>query len=214
MGVYSHKMIESWPMTSSRFNAHLTFNLLNSLQGLLLDNQPEQAVDLINRYSRILRGMLVNGTMVTTLGEEMAIIADYLEIEKVRSGEDFQYTVRWDPELKWLQIPKSLLISLVENALKHGIRPLCGQGTLSDTGRFVPRPAGGNGRCAIFSVVNTAPSENVSSPLGTDRVHGFGLLSELTASFEAVTGTPVTFSLHEAPHGEGTVMVEALVTVG
>lgn len=133
MGVYADKMIDSWPMTSSRFNAHLTFNLLNSLQGLLLDNQPEQACDLINRYSRILRGMLVNGAMITTLGEEMAIITDYMEIEQVRSGEDFHYSIVWDPELKLLQVPKSLLICLVENALKHGIRPLGGKGSIAIT---------------------------------------------------------------------------------
>jgi LytS/YehU family sensor histidine kinase len=214
MGVYSDKMIDSWPMTSSRFNAHLTFNLLNSVQGLLLDHQPEQAFDLINRYSRILRGMLVNGTMVTTLGEEMAIITDYLEIEKVRSDCSFRYSIRIDPCMERLNVPKSLLISLVENALKHGIRRMGGMGTIAITGRLSGPTATGSGQRAFFSVANTAPDETSSPRLGSERVHGFGLLSELTASFHEVTGTPVTFSLHESPDGEGTIRVEALVTVG
>ena len=109
---------------NSRFNAHLTFNILNTLQYLILEDEKEEAYRLVNAYSRILRGMLVNESNETTIGSECDIIIDYLELERMRMDEKFSYKIDVKKEIKNILVPKSLLVSVIENAVKHGVKKL------------------------------------------------------------------------------------------
>lgn len=109
---------------NSRFNSHLTFNILNTLQSLILADEKEEAYRLVNAYSRMLREMMINGSRETTVRSELDIIIEYLELERIRMDEKFAYMIDV-PKAVWETIiPKSLIISLVENAVKHGMRSL------------------------------------------------------------------------------------------
>jgi len=118
----SETSTESHVQLASRFNAHLTFNVLNSIQGCLLEQEYDDAFELVNSYSRILRRMLINGRIATSFSEEMENVRDYLRIEEIRSDYQFTFTIDTTGVPSALQLPKSLLASLVENAIKHGIR--------------------------------------------------------------------------------------------
>lgn len=113
---------------NSRFNAHLTFNILNAVQGLVLENDNEKAFELIGHYSKLLRKMLIHNSIETHLEDELDLIKHYLEIEQIRMENNFQYSIRVPKSIKSQPIPKSFLIGLVENAIKHGIRPLRSKG--------------------------------------------------------------------------------------
>lgn len=63
------------------------------------------------------------GISQSTLGEQFDICASYLELMKVRLGERLQVELRLPAELRDLPFPPLLLISLVENAIKHGAEP-------------------------------------------------------------------------------------------
>ena len=58
-----------------------------------------------------------------TLGQQMDICASYLALMQVRMGGRLAYTVQADDAVRALSFPPSLLITLVENAIKHGIEP-------------------------------------------------------------------------------------------
>jgi hypothetical protein len=58
------------------------------------------------------------------LAEEMEIVAQYLEIQKVRFGERLQSEISLDPALERYEIPCMILQPLVENAVIHGAEPL------------------------------------------------------------------------------------------
>lgn len=60
----------------------------------------------------------------TTLGEEMDLIADYLEIEQARFEDRLQVKIDVPDALRRIRIPALRLQPLVENAVKHGIAPL------------------------------------------------------------------------------------------
>jgi signal transduction histidine kinase len=106
---------------------HFLFNTLASVRSLVASD-PQRAAQTIDALARHLRATLPKiraetGVSQSTLGEQFDICASYLELMKVRLGDRLQFELRLPPELRELAFPPLLLISLVENAIKHGAEP-------------------------------------------------------------------------------------------
>ncbi|HEX6397369.1 MAG TPA: histidine kinase [Steroidobacteraceae bacterium] len=106
---------------------HFLFNTLASVRSLVTSD-PQRAAQTIDALAQHLRATLPKiraqtGLSQSTLGEQFDICASYLELMKVRLGERLQAELRLPPELRELPFPPLLLISLVENAIKHGAEP-------------------------------------------------------------------------------------------
>jgi sensor histidine kinase YesM len=65
-----------------------------------------------------------------TLGDELALADGYLEIQRLRMGSRLRYEIEVCPELRANRIPPAALLTLVENAIKHGIARRPGGGLL------------------------------------------------------------------------------------
>ena len=105
----------------SQTNPHFLFNTLNniySLSRIKSDLAPES----ILRLSKILRFMLyeTSGDFIA-IEQELKIITDYIELEKLRYDETLSITFNQDVENMRQAIPPLLLMPLVENAFKHGV---------------------------------------------------------------------------------------------
>jgi two-component system LytT family sensor kinase len=114
---------------SSQINPHFLFNTLNSIAALIRLN-PEEARQVIQRLSKILRRLLRQQENLTTLGEELSFIDDYLSIEMVRFGEKLRFTKDIDPSTRDLLVPSMLLQPLVENSIRHGLSSKVDGGTI------------------------------------------------------------------------------------
>jgi sensor histidine kinase YesM len=106
---------------------HFLFNTLASVRSLVTSD-PQRAAQTIDALAAHLRATLPRiragtGLSQSTLGEQFDICASYLELMKVRLGERLQFELRLPPRLRDLPFPPLLLISLVENAIKHGAEP-------------------------------------------------------------------------------------------
>jgi len=106
---------------------HFLFNTLASVRSLVTSD-PQRAAQTIDALAQHLRATLPRmragtGSSQSTLGEQFDICASYLELMKVRLGERLQVELRLPPDLRDLAFPPLLLISLVENAIKHGAEP-------------------------------------------------------------------------------------------
>ncbi len=106
---------------------HFLFNTLASVRSLVTSD-PQRAAQTIDALAQHLRATLpriraATGLSQSTLGEQFDICASYLELMKVRLGERLQFELRMPPELRELPFPPLLLISLIENAIKHGAEP-------------------------------------------------------------------------------------------
>lgn len=114
----------------AQINPHFLFNSLNSISALTsLD--PARARTMCVLLSDFLRITLGLGEKASvTLGEELALLRTYLEIEQVRFGRRLQVT--WDVQEAALPLalPPLLLQPLVENAIKHGIAQVAEGGEL------------------------------------------------------------------------------------
>lgn len=106
---------------------HFLFNTLASVRSLV-STDPQRAARTIDGLAEYLRATLPKlraeaGVAASTLGEQFAICASYLELMKVRLGERLRVDIRLPPELRDAPFPPLLLISLVENAITHGVEP-------------------------------------------------------------------------------------------
>jgi sensor histidine kinase YesM len=105
----------------SRVRPHFLFNSLNSAIALIPED-PARAEQVLERLAALLRFSLdVHQTRLVPLGEELRIVIDYLEIERVRFGERLRYKVEVAPELEAHRIPAFALQTLVENSVKYAI---------------------------------------------------------------------------------------------
>jgi sensor histidine kinase YesM len=106
----------------ARIQPHFLYNVLNGVIGLnrLGDRSGLEAAVL--DLKDLLRYTL-DGDRSVSLAEELAFVRKYLELQKLRFGERFDYSIDVDDACSSLKIPKLLLQPLAENALLHGIEP-------------------------------------------------------------------------------------------
>jgi LytS/YehU family sensor histidine kinase len=101
---------------------HFLFNTLNSIAGLVRDQENNAAVTMIARLSELLRRVIEDPKrQLVTLAEEMEFSLNYIEIQKVRFDDRLQLYVDVAKELLSARVPTLLLQPLLENAVKHGI---------------------------------------------------------------------------------------------
>ncbi|MFZ0281995.1 MAG: histidine kinase [Bacteroidales bacterium] len=105
----------------SQTNPHFLFNTLNNIYSLARDKS-DLAPESILRLSGILRFMLYEtGGEYISIDQELKIINDYIELEKLRYDDSLHVIFNYKVEDIKQQLPPLLLIPLVENAFKHGV---------------------------------------------------------------------------------------------
>lgn len=109
----------------SQLDPHFTFNTLNSVASLIYTEDRQAAYDYMTKFTQLLRGMINDAEKIyRTLYEELEFVTTYLELEKLRFGEKFNYTIEiGDSVSQKEQVPKMVLQTFVENSIKHGIMP-------------------------------------------------------------------------------------------
>ena len=115
---------------TNQLNPHFLFNSLNSIRALIFEDQ-EKAAHTLTQLSELFRVHLqANLKPVSTLEDEWEIAKRYLEIEQVRLEQRLQIKTYFDPSLWKKTLPTLCLLTLVENAIKHGISPNSESGTI------------------------------------------------------------------------------------
>ena len=105
----------------SRVHPHFLFNTLNSIAELVHDD-PAAAERVVGQLARLLRSSLDSGaTPLVPLEQELRLVRDYLEIERVRFGDRLRYTIDAPADLSSLPVPRLALQTLVENSVKYAV---------------------------------------------------------------------------------------------
>jgi two-component system, LytTR family, sensor kinase len=104
-----------------QINPHFIFNSLNSMSALTVIN-PEKARNMILKLADFLRYTLAsNEKQQTTLNEELKNIRLYLEIEKIRFEDKFDFVEDVQVDCMNVKLPNMILQPLFENAIKHAV---------------------------------------------------------------------------------------------
>lgn len=110
----------------AQINPHFLFNALGSVQGFFYDKtDPNKAAGYLSRLSKLMRQILENTfDNQVSLAEEKTLMENYLEIQKVRMGNRFDYEIEMDDDLRDVLIPSMITQPFLENAVEHGFKEL------------------------------------------------------------------------------------------
>jgi signal transduction histidine kinase len=176
-------------LLSAQVQPHFLFNTLANVQALVEAGSPRAAL-LLQSLADYLRAAVprLDGA-ATTLGQELDLVLAYLSLMQMRMPDRLEFALHVDPETRSLPCPPMTLLTLVENAVRHGIDPGEEGGRIDISARL------SNGRCRL-TVVDTGVGLQATG-------HGLGTgLAALRERLQLVFGGDATLVLSETlPHG-------------
>jgi sensor histidine kinase YesM len=178
-------------LMQAQVEPHFLFNTLASVQ-FLTETNPKEAGQLLGHLIDYLRAALPQlRASSTTLGKEADLAEAYLNILRMRIGARLAFTIDIPLELRSHPFPPNLLISLVENAIKHGIEPAAAGGTITLSAR----------RDSESVVVTVADTGRGFAEDSDSAGEGVGL-SNVRERLAALYGSRGRFTLEPlTPHG-------------
>lgn len=121
-----------------QINPHFLYNTLSSIHWLALMNQDVKIAEMVGSLSDFLRFSLNNGQEYCTIQQEIMHVRHYVNIQKIRYPDKFEFDVLVEDSLYNQTMLKLLLQPLVENSMLHGILSRDGLGTITIYGERVP----------------------------------------------------------------------------
>jgi len=174
----------------SRVRPHFLFNALNSAIALIPED-PGRAEKLLERLAGLLRFSLDAAPAKVSLGEELRVVTDYLEIERVRFGARLRFEIDVPGELHGALIPAFAIQTVVENSVKYAV-------SARKAGAQIVVRARRDGERLRFEITDDGPGFT-----GPIWVPGHGLDS-LRARLDALYGVAARVIAPEAvPAGAG-----------
>lgn len=108
----------------SQMDPHFTFNALNSISSVIYKEDKEKAYRYFTKFSKLVRSSLeVSDKITRSLEEEIDFTKNYLDLEKIRFKDQFEYSIHVDKNVYMeSMVPKMILHNYAENAVKHGLK--------------------------------------------------------------------------------------------
>ena len=112
----------------SQMNPHFIFNILNSIQYYIIDQDVENALNTLNKFARLIRKMLdLSREQSISIASKIEFLKLYVEIENTRYKNKVKFIVSVDSKIDIHNtfLPPMLLQPLIENAFVHGFDATC-----------------------------------------------------------------------------------------
>lgn len=107
-----------------QMSPHFIFNALGAIQGYIIKNDPVKGTSFLAKFSNLMRQVLEHSRQSTIpLDEEVKALANYLDLQKLRFEDKFEYEIKVSEDLDTseTQIPPMFAQPFIENSLEHGI---------------------------------------------------------------------------------------------
>ncbi|MBN1340537.1 MAG: histidine kinase [Bacteroidales bacterium] len=107
----------------SQIDPHFAFNALNTIASMIYSEKPDVTYDYFTRFAMMIRNILRDNEKISrTLAEELDFVKNYLELQKMRFKDKFDYFIEMDEDIPpETPVPKMIIQTYAENALKHGL---------------------------------------------------------------------------------------------
>ncbi|MBT3209694.1 MAG: histidine kinase [Bacteroidetes bacterium] len=182
----------------NQIDPHFTINVLNSISGMYDQQQIKLAEKFMQRFSNLMQQSLMNSDKVTvSLKKELEFCRNFIEVQKVRYSNCFDYSIEVDETVKLsIEIPRMIIHTFVENAIKHGLLPKREDGYLtikaSKTGKniFIEIVDNGIGR-------KQAKEQNTK---GTGK--GIGIADEILELYKKLSGKRIKYNMTDIEENE------------
>jgi len=177
---------------------HFLFNTLNSIAALIRLNDNGAALAMLLRLSDLMRSTLDRTSgQYTSLGEEVAHVARYVDLQRARFNDRLSVIYAVDPSCDPVPVPAFLLQPIVENALRHGLSPNARPGRIEIGARQ------DDGRLRLW-----VRDDGTGLPASFDLQHDAGTgLRNISARLERIYGPHAQLSLRTNETGGTTAEV-------
>jgi len=175
-------------LLQAQIEPHFLFNSLSNIRRLC-QNDAASGRAMLAQLTRYLRAALPKiRENDATLADEIELVSAYLGVQKIRMGERLQIAIEVPPPLLAAAVPPMMLVTLVENSIKHGIAPFTEGGSIEIR-------AARDGDSLMLAVADTGR--------GFDATSGTGVgLANIRARLAALYGTGATLRFEgNTPHG-------------
>lgn len=181
----------------AQMNPHFIFNVMNSIQHYMLQNDTEKAQRYLSKFAKLIRLMLDNSSLQeVTLADELKSLDLYVELEQQRFENKFEYVVSIDDSIDTndISIPSMLLQPYIENAIKHGIGHLKTKGLIklvvTSQVDFITIAIIDNGVGRVISALKkqSSGSDHVShgTAITTHRIEAYNISNTLKITAQIV----------------------------
>ncbi len=177
-------------LLQAQVEPHFLFNTLASMQQLAEDRAPEAAALTSQLITFLRSGLAGFRDETTTLQCEFKMVEAYLNIMKIRMDTRLSADVRLPANLENTSVPPAMLISLVENAIKHGLEPHPPGGTITVAASMEDNKL-------TLRVADTGRGMVVASPQGL----GLRNIRERLHAIYGDAATLTTSTAEDMPHG-------------
>jgi histidine kinase/histidine kinase/DNA gyrase B/HSP90-like ATPase len=176
-------------LLQAQVEPHFLFNTLANVQALVESGSPQASKVLSNLIAYLRAAVPRMNSRMATLAREVELAQAYLDLMQMRMPDRLQFAIRLEPAAAQLECPPMTLLTLVENAVRHGVDPSETGGRI-DTDIWIR-----DGRCVI-RVTDTGVGLN-------SKTHGLGTgLSNLRERLRLAFSGDARFTLTEvAPRG-------------
>jgi signal transduction histidine kinase len=176
-------------LLQAQVEPHFLFNTLANVQALVDSGSPQASAVLSSLIAYLRAAVPRLNEPATTMGQEVELVRAYLELMQMRMPDRLSFSLHIDEAAKRLQCPPMTLLTLVENAVRHGIDPGEEGGAIEVQVRLL------SGRCCIRVMDTGVGLKPGGNGLGTG-------LSTLQERLQLAFNGDATLRLTEVePHG-------------
>ncbi|HRU56124.1 MAG TPA: histidine kinase [Bacteroidales bacterium] len=183
----------------SQLDPHFTLNMLNSIGGLYATVKNRQKADYIfGKFAKLIRDTVISSDKVSvTISEEIEFVRNYIELERFRCDNRFDYSIDAEPSFDMnIEIPRMLIHTLAENAVKHGVKALPGGGMIKISLRK-------EGNDYLIEIENNCPGDADKEQTVNSTGKGLKLISEMIDLFYKLKKVSISYKVDDYISKEG-----------
>ena len=186
----------------NQVDPHFTLNAINTISGMAIKGEKDKLARFSSEYAGLMRKMLNQSDRIqTTLQEELEFNILYLELQRTRFDESFEFRIEVEDAVdRELLLPRTLLHTYVENAVKYGVR-------LVETGGLIVIRARKEKRSVVLEVEDNGPGRKMSARYGAKDGSGKGLeiIGSILALYKKLYAIEISTEINDIQTPEGKV---------
>lgn len=194
----------------NQIDPHFTLNVLNAIGSLYATEKNRDKADYIfGKYARLIRQTVVSSDkVIATLGEEIDFVRNYIELEQFRSDYSFNYSIDIGDNVdRQMRIPRMLIHTFVENAIKYGVRN-------RTQGSFLKIVVDKTMKKCRITVEDNGPGLNRNEKSSSGTGKGLTILDELIDLYFRLEKLKITYSIQNIYKEAGKVIgTRALIEI-
>jgi hypothetical protein len=183
-----------------QLDPHFISNALVSIQRFIMENNTTQAAGYLTKFSRLMRQLLeYSREELITIEEEIDLLHNYLDIQKLRLKDKFEYEIKIDPNLSITdaKIQPMFAQPFLENAIEHGVSHI-------ENGKIEVSFSSRNDQL-VLEIKDNGKGLS-TTPLGGQQSLSTKIIRERIALLNKTNKSPIHLAIKNVAEGSGTLV--------